>query len=116
MTRPQSTLDDTTALLDKIQHVLITTPEVVSFSRRTGTQLGFFLTESNRGDMSVRLKQDRERDIETITESNRTRTLQSLPGVKIEFSQILQDMIGDLSGNPQPIVVKVFGSDQATIE
>ena len=116
ITPPQSTLDDTTALLDKIQHVLITTPEVVSFSRRTGTQLGFFLTESNRGDMSVRLKQDRERDIDTITESIRTRILQSVPGVKIEFSQILQDMIGDLSGNPQPIVVKVFGSDQATIE
>ena len=116
ITPPQSTLADTTALLDKIQNVLSTTPEVVSFSRRTGTQLGFFLTESNRGDMSVRLKPDRERDIDTVIESIRVRILQSVPGVKIEFSQILQDMIGDLSGTPQPVEVKVFGTDVASIE
>ncbi|MEA2650167.1 MAG: hypothetical protein QOG61_2602, partial [Candidatus Binataceae bacterium] len=115
-TPPQSTLDDTTALLEKIQNVLTTTPEVVSFSRRTGTQLGFFLTESNRGDMSVRLKPDRERDIDTVIGSIRERILKSVPGVKIEFSQILQDMIGDLSGTPEPVEVKVFGTDQASIE
>jgi CzcA family heavy metal efflux pump len=116
LTPPQSTLADTTALLDKIQNVLITTPEVVSFSRRTGTQLGFFLTESNRGDMSVRLKPDRKRDIDTVIGSIRERILQSVPGVKVEFSQILQDMIGDLSGTPEPVEVKVFGTDQASIE
>jgi CzcA family heavy metal efflux pump len=116
ITPAQSTLADTTALLEKIQSVLISTPEVTAFSRRTGTQLGFFLTESNRGDISVRLKHDRQRDIDTIIESIRTRILQTVPGVKIEFSQILQDMIGDLSGSPEPIEVKVFGPDQATIE
>ncbi len=116
VTPPQSTLADTTALLDKIQNVLVTTPEVVSFSRRTGTQLGFFLTESNRGDMSVRLKHDRARDIDTVIESIRQRILRSVPGVRIEFSQILQDMIGDLSGTPEPVEVKVFGTDQASIE
>jgi multidrug efflux pump subunit AcrB len=116
LTPPQSTLADTTVLLDKIQNVLITTPEVVSFSRRTGTQLGFFLTESNRGDMSVRLKPNRDRDIDTVIGSIRERILQTVPGVKVEFSQILQDMIGDLSGTPEPVEVKVFGTDQASIE
>src|SRR5208282_2446615 len=62
-TPAQSTIADTSALLDSIQSVLKTTPEVVAFSRRTGTQLGFFLTESNRGDISVRLKADRKREI-----------------------------------------------------
>jgi CzcA family heavy metal efflux pump len=116
ITPAQSTLPDTTALLDKIQAVLTSTPEVVSFSRRTGTQLGFFLTESNRGDMSVRLKPDRSRDIDTVIASVRARILESVPGVQVEFSQILQDMIGDLSGSPEPIEVKVFGLDQAVIE
>lgn len=115
-TPAQSTLPDTTALLEKIQAVLITTPEVVSFSRRTGTQLGFFLTESNRGDISVRLKHDRARDIDTVIESIRARILESVPGVTVEFSQILQDMIGDLSGTPEPVEVKVFGPDRVTIE
>jgi CzcA family heavy metal efflux pump len=116
ITPPQSTLEDTTALLRRIEDVLKSTPEVVSFSRRTGTQLGFFLTESNRGDMSVRVKRDRTRDIDAIINSIRSRVLESVPGVEIEFAQILQDMIGDLSDTPQPIEVKVFGSDRAAIE
>jgi CzcA family heavy metal efflux pump len=115
-TPAQSTLPDTTALLETIQSVLKTTPEVVAFSRRTGTQLGFFLTESNRGDISVRLKPDRKRDIDAITDSIRGRILNSVPGVSIEFAQVLQDLIGDLSGVPEPIEVKIFGPDQATIE
>ena len=116
ITPPQSTLDDTQAMLAKIEQVLKTTPEVAAFSRRTGTQLGFFLTESNRGDMSVRLKSDRERGIDEIINSVRQRILASVPGVQIEFSQVLQDLIGDLSGAPEPIVIKVFGADQSTIE
>ena len=39
-----------------------------------------------------------------------------LPGVRVEFVQILQDMIGDLSGTPNPVEVKVFGADQAALE
>jgi CzcA family heavy metal efflux pump len=116
LTPPQSTMADTTALLDAIQSILKTTPEVVAFSRRTGTQLGFFLTESNRGDISVRLKADRKRDIDTVIDSIRNRILNTVPGVSIEFSQVLQDLIGDLSGVPEPIEVKVFGPDQKTIE
>jgi CzcA family heavy metal efflux pump len=116
ITPPQSTMADTTALLGSIQGILKSTHEVVAFSRRTGTQLGFFLTESNRGDMSVRLKADRKRDIDTVIDSIRDRILNSVPGVSVEFSQVLQDLIGDLSGVPEPIEVKVFGPDQKTIE
>ena len=75
-----------------------------------------FLTESNRGDISVRLKSNRTRGIDEVMDSVRRRILASVPGVSIEFSQVLQDLIGDLSGTPEPIEVKVFGADQATIE
>lgn len=115
-TPPQSTLADTTSLLKRLEAVLLATPEVWSFARRTGTQLGFFLTESNRGDISVRLRSHRRRDIEQIMNSIRNRIQSSLPGVRIEFSQLLQDLLGDLSGTPKPIEVKVLGADQAAIE
>jgi CzcA family heavy metal efflux pump len=115
-TPPQSTLTDTNALIAGIEKVLKETPEVVAFSRRTGTQLGFFLTESNRGDFSVRLTPDRSRGINAIMNSVRDRILASVPGVRIEFSQVLQDLVGDLSGTPEPIEVKVFGADQDAIE
>ena len=116
VTPPQSTLQDTTALLSTIEGVLRSTPEVASFSRRTGTQLGFFLTESNRGDISVRLRSNRTRSIDEVVASVRSRILQSLPGVQVEFSQMLQDLIGDLSGVPEPIEVKVFGPNPDVIQ
>jgi multidrug efflux pump subunit AcrB len=113
---PESTLDDTEALLAIIEDILRHTPEVAAFSRRTGTQLGGFLTESNRGDFSIRLKTKRTRGIDEVMNSIRQRTLATVPGVEIDFSQLLQDMIGDLSGTPQPIVINIFGADQAAIE
>jgi CzcA family heavy metal efflux pump len=113
---PESTPEDTEALMERIDQVLMTTPEVAAFSRRTGTQLGFFLTESNRGDISVRLKPHRNRDIDQIVDSVRDRITSTVPGVNLEFSQMLQDLIGDLSGVPEPIEVKIFGSDQNVIE
>jgi Cu/Ag efflux pump CusA len=116
ITPPESTLHDTTVLLDKIEHILKTTPEVAAFSRRTGTQLGFFLTESDRGDFSVRLKQNRSRSIYQVMDSVRRRVHAAVPGVHVEFSQMLQDLIGDLSGQPQPIVVKVFGTSEGPIQ
>jgi CzcA family heavy metal efflux pump len=116
LTPPPSTLVDTGALLGKIEDILRTTPEVAAFSRRTGTQLGFFLTESDRGDFSVLLKRRRSRSIDEIVNDVRGRILAAVPGVHIEFSQVLQDLIGDLSGVPQPIEVKVFGADQSSIE
>jgi CzcA family heavy metal efflux pump len=116
ITPPESTLPDTEALLAKIESVIKNTPEVAAFSRRTGTQLGGFLTESNVGDFSVRLRSNRTRSIDEVMNSIRKRTLATVPGVSIDFSQLLQDMIGDLSGTPQPIVIKIFGADQTAIE
>jgi CzcA family heavy metal efflux pump len=114
-TPPQSTLDDTLAMLARIEAILKATPEVAAFSVRTGTQLGFFLTESNTGDISVRLKANRSRDIEAIMNGVRAKILASVPGVRIEFAQVIQDLIGDLSGTPEPVEVKVFGSDEVAI-
>lgn len=116
LTPPESSLADTQAMLGKIAQVLKSTPEVEAFSRRTGTQLGFFLTESNRGDISVRLRRRRSRDIYAVIDDVRARILATVPGVTIEFSQLIQDQIGDLSGTPEPVEIKVFGSDQGAIE
>ncbi|MFZ0659597.1 MAG: efflux RND transporter permease subunit, partial [Candidatus Binataceae bacterium] len=116
ITPPESTIADTQAMLGQIEKVLLATPEVAAFSRRTGTQLGFQLSESNTGDFSVRLKANRGRGIDDVIRSVRNRVLGSVPGVQIEFSQMLQDLLGDLSGTPQPVEVKVFGADQNQIE
>ena len=41
---------------------------------------------------------------------------EAVPDTEIEFVQLLQDMLGDLEGNPTPIEVKIFGDDQEQLE
>src|SRR5207237_93249 len=89
------------------------TPEVASFSRRTGSELGLFATQQNKGDLVVRLKPrgERKRSAEEVVEEMRPKVHEAAPGLDVEFVQLLQDMIGDLEGNPEPLEVKRFGGD-----
>ena len=113
---PGTSLQETVRLLGQVDGILRATPEVTSFSRRTGSELGFFLTESNRGDYAVRLKSAPRRPIDEVIDEVRERIHARLPGLRVDFVEVLQDMIGDLSGNPNPIEVKLFGSDQAELQ
>ncbi len=113
---PGTSLQETVRMLAQVDDVLQHTPEVVAFSRRTGAELGFFITETNRGDYSVRLRRGHRRGIEEIMDGVRQDIHARVPGLRIDFVQILQDMIGDLSGNPSPVEIKLFGSDQQALE
>ncbi|MGD0948729.1 MAG: efflux RND transporter permease subunit [Candidatus Binatia bacterium] len=113
---PGTSLEETVRMLEKVDAILAHTPEVVSFSRRTGAELGFFLTETNRGDYSVRLRRNRSRGIDEIMDGVRDEVHAQMPGLRIDFVQMLQDMIGDLSGNPTPVEIKLFGSDLTPLE
>src|SRR5262249_32779062 len=47
-----------------------------------------------------------------IINALRDELTKAVPDTEIEFVQLLQDMLGDLEGNPNPIEVKIFGDDQ----
>jgi multidrug efflux pump subunit AcrB len=107
-----SSLQETNRVVSHIEHILHSLPEVESTSRRTGLELGLSsVTEANRGDISVKLKSHRSRDAEAVIEDVRAQIAQQEPAVDVEFPQLLQDMIGDLTGEPQPVVVKLFSED-----
>ena len=108
---PGAALQDTEQMLKEVDDILRHTPEVSGFSRRTGAEMGFFVTETNRGDYAVRLSGPGRRRIDSVIEDVRGQIAARLPGLRVEFIQVLQDMIGDLSGNPEPIEIKVFGPD-----
>lgn len=110
-------LPDTDARLRDIEQLISETPEVASFVRRTGSEMGMFATAQNTGDILVRLKPraQRKRSAEQVIETLRDRLTDAVPDTEIEFVQLLQDMIGDLEGAPTPIEVKVFGDDTATL-
>ncbi len=111
-----TSLTETNRILAHVEQILHNTPEVDITSRRTGLQLGIApVTEANRGDFTVRLKTKRSRNVEEIISDIREKIRTSEPSLDIDFPQVLQDMIGDLSNQPEDIVIKLFSPDAALI-
>ena len=111
-TPPGSSLAESDRILQHIEEIVRSQPEVENTSRRTGLQLGLAaVTEANRGDFTVKLKKGRRRDIHDIISDVRSEIKKTEPGADVEFVQLLQDMIGDLSSQPEPVVIKLFSPD-----
>ena len=107
-----SSLEETNRVITRVEEILRATPEVESTSRRTGLQLGLAaVTEANTGDIAVKLKRDRKRSGEEVISDVRAKVKQAEPVLDVEFPQLLQDMIGDLTSAPEPVVIKLFSQD-----
>ncbi len=112
-----SSLSETNRVITRVENILHEIPEVESTSRRTGLQLGLAaVTEANTGDISVKLKQKRSRAIDEVIEEARGKIAEEQPALNVEFIQVLQDMIGDLSSAPEPVQIKLFSQDPALLE
>jgi CzcA family heavy metal efflux pump len=114
-----TSLDDTDAAARKIEAVLRAIPEVATYSRRTGAELGpAAATEVSRGDIMVRLKPrtDRQKSADDVIAETRARVEREVPEARVEFVQVLQDVLNDLSGTPRPVEIKLFGSDYAVLQ
>ena len=112
-----SSLQETNRVVTHVEQILRAIPEVESTARRTGLQLGLAtVTEANTGDISVKLKSHRSRGIEEIIAQARSEINQHEPELDIEFTQTLQDMIGDLTSAPEPVQIKLFSPDAALLQ
>jgi CzcA family heavy metal efflux pump len=107
-----TSLEDTDKMLCVVDEILGKTPEVESFSRRTGTQMGFFITEPNRGDYLIQLKKKRNKTTDEVSDEIRRSVEASLPSLRVDFGQVITDMLGDLMNSVQPIEIKIFGDDK----
>ena len=111
-----SSLEETNRVITHVENILRKIPEVENTSRRTGLQLGLAaVTEANTGDIAVKLKRDRSRSGEEVIADARARIKKAEPVLDVEFPQLLQDMIGDLVGAPEPVVIKLFSQDPALL-
>ncbi len=111
-------LSETDRQLHIVEKILGETPEIVGTSRRTGAELGLFATEQNRGDISVRLarRSARDRGILAVIDDVRAKVESAVPRMRVEFVQILSDVLDDLSGAGSPVEVKLFGADLQQLE
>ena len=113
---PGSSLEATDKMLNVVDEILKTTPEVKSFSRQIGTQNGFFITEPNTGDYTIQLNKNRDKSTDEVADDIRTRVEAKLPSLQVDFGQIIEDMLGDLISTKQPISIKIFGDDQTKLQ
>ena len=108
---PGTSLTETSRQLDQAEQMLRANPDVESYSRRLGTQLGLFITEPYRGDFLVKLKPDRQHATDEVIAELRHRLNEQIPAVRWEFPGILTDLVGDLALTPEPIQIKLFSPD-----
>ncbi len=113
---PGTSLEETDRILREVEKIIVKVPEVEAYSRRTGTQMGFFITEPNRGDYLIQLKKSRERTTEDVISDIRKQVEASQPALRIDFGQVIGDMLGDLMTSVQPVEVKIFGTDQVKLQ
>ena len=108
---PGTSLAETDRLLHQVGRILRHNPNVESYSRRTGAQLGGGVTEANTGDFFVHLKPFPRESVEKIMNEVRAAIHTQVPGLRIDLSQLLEDMIGDMTAVPQPVEIKLFSDN-----
>jgi CzcA family heavy metal efflux pump len=113
---PGTSLEETDRMLREVEKIIVATPEVEAYSRRTGTEMGFFITEPNRGDYLIQLKKDRNKTTDDVIEDLRKQIEATQPALRIDFGQVITDMLGDLMTSVQPIEIKIFGNDQQRLQ
>lgn len=112
---PGTSLEETDRMLNEVEKIIIQIPEVEAYSRRTGTQMGFFITEPNFGDYLIQLKKDRNKTSNDVIDEIRAKVEASQPALRIDFGQVIGDMLGDLMSSVAPIEVKIYGNNQAEL-
>ncbi|MEP6677425.1 MAG: efflux RND transporter permease subunit [Ferruginibacter sp.] len=113
---PGTTLEETDRMLKEVDKIIQAQPEVATYSRRLGTQMGFFITEPNRGDYLIQLKKNRNKSTDEVSSDLRKKIEVVLPQLKVEFGQVIADMLGDLMSSVEPIEVKVYGDNRQKLE
>jgi CzcA family heavy metal efflux pump len=109
---PGTSLEETDRMLQQVDVILKENSDVQKFSRRLGTQMGFFITEPNNGDYLIQLKTKRSKPTMDVADDIRKEIESTLPALKVDFGQVIGDMLGDLMSSTQPVEVKLFGDDQ----
>jgi multidrug efflux pump subunit AcrB len=116
-TLPGTSLVESDREIKQVEQILKNTPEVVTFSRRTGMGLGGTdLEEPNIGDFFVRLtSQSGRRPIDDVMHEVLLKIQTNVPGVDVDIKQLMEDLIGDLTSVPQPIEIQLFADDPSKL-
>ncbi|KQM77007.1 acriflavine resistance protein B [Pedobacter sp. Leaf216] len=113
---PGTSLEETDRMLREVEKEMVKIPDVQAYSRRTGTQMGFFITEPNTGDYLIQLKPNRKKSTDEVISEIRAHIEHTQPALVVDFGQVIGDMLGDLMSSTKPVEIKVFGNDQQKLQ
>lgn len=111
---PGTSLADSDALGRAVEETLLTFPEVVSTSRRTGrAERDEHIQGANASEMEVVLRPGREKE-ELLTALRQA--VATLPGIVVTFGQPISHRIDHmLSGSKSNLAIKIFGPELGTL-
>lgn len=110
--QPGTSLAETNRELEQVETILKKDPNVETYSRRTGAGLGGDFKESYQGDFFIKLADPSRRPpIWTVMDQISDKLTLQVPGIHFDIHQLLDDMIGDMVGRPQPVVVELSASN-----
>ncbi len=116
-TAPGTSLAETNREIGEVEAILHQNPYVYTFSRRTGAGLGGDLTESYQGDFFVRLRPAATRPpIWKVMDALDTEITDEVPGIQFDTHELLDDMIGDMVGRRQPVVIELTAKDPDVLD
>ncbi len=113
---PGTTLAETSRVLDQAERIIRADPDVQSYSRRLGLQLGPFLGQPYVGSYLIKLKADRAHTTRAVMAYIRRQFDRRFPMVRWDIHGFLDDLIGDLQIAPYPIEVRLFSPDLAWLK
>ncbi|MGH8218969.1 MAG: efflux RND transporter permease subunit [Steroidobacteraceae bacterium] len=115
-TAPGTSLGETNRELEQVEAILKQNPDVYTYSRRTGAGLGGDLAESYQGDFFVRLIDSSRRPaIWKVMDEITGKVTSEVPGIDFDTHLLMSDMIGDMVGRRQPVVISLSARDPSML-
>ncbi len=112
---PGTSLKETNRLLLQLENIMKGYPEIEAYSRRTGRGIAH-RHPANEGDYLISLTENHKRStFEIMNDLNKEATAQ-IPGLYLDFVQVLPDRLKDLAGEEKPIDILIYGNDQKTLQ
>nr|WP_245602020.1 efflux RND transporter permease subunit [Xylanibacter oryzae] len=102
-------IEETDRLCRQMEKIIISNPEVETYSRRTAVDMAFSTCPANFGDYLIQLKPNHRKSTPAVISDLRREISSRVPLMTIEFGQRITDLLGDLISTPRPIEVKLFG-------
>ncbi len=115
LARPGTSLTETDHMLRQVGQIILKNPNVDTYSRRTGLQLGGGITGTNEGDFFIRLKPYPRDPVWQVMDEITQKVHAQVPGLDIDTAQLMEDLIGDLTAVPQPIEIKLYGGSTSQL-